>query len=267
MEKSVKQSITKKVLTIVLNVLFYLFICFLIVFSIANLRGREESVPNLFGYNFLSVQSSSMDGNKEDSFKKGDLVIGKIANDDIIANLKVGDIITFKDTTISDKTNQYNTHRIVAISTFEDGSKSYICQGDKVGVTDSTKDYVYDQNRFENLNGAEDEAWASEVSKHIQTVSKDQIISVYRGNWKNGGKTLDFLQSKKGFGLCIVLPTAILLLLEGFFLVRNILILNKQKMEESMAQKEEQQKAELEAEKARIREELLKEMEDKKNNN
>lgn len=245
----------KKILTIVLNVLFYLFIAFLFIFAIANLNGKENNVPNLFGYSFMSVQSTSMEGNEDDSFNKGDLVITKSINEDMIAELKVGDVITFKDYNLDPQTNQLNTHRIVYIGTNTEGHKYYILQGDEVKTKNPNRVFTTKEAYDSDIN----------ISMTCQLIGDEQIIAKYSSKIIKGGEKLDFLQSKTGFGLCVVLPAALLLLLEAFLLVKNLLELNKQKLEAQMAEQNEANKEALELEKEKMRQEILAELEAQKN--
>lgn len=275
MEQNVKNnSKVKKIISIVLNVLFYVFIAFLLIFAIANIKGQKNNnIPSLFGNTYMAVKSDSMDGDYKDSFKRGDLIISKTVKEKDIENIKVGDIITFKDYTMPSGTNQVNTHRIVNIDKYEDNGKVYyILQGDKIvyeakmekasneSKSDQEKSYTWQSKLY-----VKDEPVTSTISENIQTIESDKILAVYKGKIKGAGKTLEFLQSKTGFGLCIVLPTCLLLLFEGYVLVRNILILNKQKMEETLKVKDEEQKKALEIEKEKIRQELLAEMANKDN--
>lgn len=94
-----------------------------------------------------------------------------------------------------------------------------------------------------------------------QLIGENDIVGTYSSKITNGGKTLAYLQSKQGFGLCIVLPTGLLLLLEAYILIKNLLVLNRQKLEAEMAEKAEVHKEDLEAERERIRKEILAEME------
>lgn len=245
----------KKILTIVLNVLFYLFIAFLFIFAIANLNGKENNVPKIFGYSFMSVQSTSMEGTEENSFNKGDLIITKSVNEEMIAELKVGDVITFKDYNLDPKTNQLNTHRIVYIGTNAEGHKYYILQGDEVSVKSPNRVFTTKEAYDSDVN----------ISMTCQLIGDEQIIAKYSSKIVKGGEKLNFLQSKTGFGLCIVLPTALLLLLEAFLLVKNLLDLNKQKLEAKMAEQNEANKEALEAEKEKMRQEILAELEAQKN--
>ena len=251
MENTKKMNPTvKKVLSIVFNVLFYTFLILLFIFSISNIRSKKNNIPNIFGSGYLVVQSGSMTG----TFEKGDVIWVKIANEKRISKLKVGDIITFTDPAISETIAQsggeddgtnLNTHRIVDIVTMPDGSLRYICQGDYVKISFPAD--VYDSSKATN--------------NKIQIVKDDEIKAVYTRNMGKGmTSVLKFAKSSLGFGLCIVLPTAILLVYEVVMLIRNIMKLNKEKMEAKMAEDKAAQQEDLEAQKQRMREELLAEL-------
>lgn len=240
----------KKVLSIVFNVLFYAFLVLLFAFSISNIRSKKNNIPNIFGVGYLQAQSGSMTG----TFEAGDFIWVKIANEKRIEKLKIGDVITFYDAAISETISQFggedngtslNTHRIVDIVEMADGSLGYICQGDYVKV--DYPQYVYDSTKSSNLM--------------IQIVAKDDIKAVYIGNMGKGMTgILKFAKSSLGFGLCIVLPTALLLVYEVVMLIRNIMKLNKEKIEAQMAETQAAQQEDLEAQKQRMREELLAEL-------
>jgi signal peptidase len=63
----------------------------------------------------------------------------------------------------------------------------------------------------------------------------------------------------------VILPVVIILAFEGFILGRNILQVNRAKMEEKYAHEKEDQKALLESEKEKIRQEILAELNNNKN--
>lgn len=251
MENTKKMNPTvKKVLSIVFNVLFYAFLIILFIFSISNIRSKKNNIPNIFGTGYLVVQSGSMTG----TFEKGDVIWVKIANEKRISKLEIGDVITFTDPSISETIAQFggeddgtnlNTHRIVDIVTMPDGSLRYICQGDYVKI--SFPSDVYDSSKPSNSK--------------IQIVKSDEIKAVYTRNMSKGmTAVLKFAKSSLGFGLCIVLPTAILLVYEVVMLIRNIMKLNKEKIEAKMAEDKAAQQEDLEAQKQRMREELLAEL-------
>lgn len=240
----------KKVLSIVFNTLFYAFLVVLFVFSISNIRSKKNNIPNIFGVGYLQVQTGSMTG----TFEAGDYIWVKIANEKKIDKLKIGDIITFYDPTIAESIAQaggedngtsLNTHRIVDIKTLSDGTIRYICQGDYVKKSHPSQ--VYDATKENN--------------ELIQIVREEEIKAVYTKNMGKGMTgILKFAKSSLGFGLCIVLPTALLLVYEVVMLIRNIMKLNKEKLEAQMAETQAAQQEDLEAQKQRMREELLAEL-------
>ena len=239
----------KKVLSIVFNVLFYVFLAILFIFSISNIRSKNSNIPNVFGVGYLTAQSGSMTG----TFERGDNIWVKIANEKKIAKLEKGDIITFYDKNIIDTLNavgapsdgtNLNTHRIVDIITDTDGTLTYVCQGDYVDVFNPGAKYNGDLN-----------------NDSIQLVKAKDIKAVYTRNMSKGlTAVLKFAKSSLGFGLCIVLPTALLLVYEIVMLVRNIILMNKEKMQNAMAEEKAAQAEDLEAQKQRMREELLAEL-------
>ena len=253
----------KKPVSIVLNVLFYAIVVLLLLFALATAIGnvqqkkrreaaeasgeivQDYNIPSLFGTGLLSVQSDSMDmktGNdgsvpiKKDSFLKGDLIIVKMANERRISKLeKEKSIVTYFDIT----ENKLITHRLVDIIDNPDGSKTYVTQGDRIEVINPDANYT-------ELPGYQ-----------VSLVKADEIIAIYSGKLVGFGSFLDFLQTRLGLGLCVLLPCFLFLVFEVVILVRNIFLMNKEKMQKEM---ESQPKFDAEAEKERIRQELLAEM-------
>ena len=186
------------------------------------------------------------------TFEAGDNIWVKIANEKRIEKIEVGDIVTFYDDDIAYTLNEFgatddgtalNTHRIVDIKENADGSKLYIAQGDYLKGTPQE----YDSSK-ENNTG-------------IQKFGADKIKAVYIKNMGKGMTgVLKFAKSSLGFGLCIVLPTALLLVYEVVMLIRNIMTLNKEKLEAKMAEDKALAQEDLEAQKQRMREELLAEL-------
>lgn len=229
-----KKTTPKKVLKITLNSLFYLIIILLLIFSVANIKVKKENdIANVFGTGFLSVQSNSMLGDKDDSFEKGDMVFVKMLDEKSVLDLKVGDIVTYFDMSIK----QFNTHRIVEIN-FDD-------------------EYIVTQADY-------NQAGQNTNTQPDQPITFDQAIATYKSKVSGLGNTLDKLQSPTGFALFIILPVALILIFEGVMLGRNILQLNREKMEDKYAQEKEDTKKTLEVEKEKIRQELLAELKKEK---
>ena len=264
LEKQENKKNWKKPVKIVLNVLFYTIVVLLLLFALATAIGnvqqknrrkaaeengeilQDYNIPSLFGTGLLSVQSDSMDmktGNdgsvaiKKDSFLIGDMIIVKMANERRISKIeKEKSIITYFDTF----ENKLITHRVVDIIENPDGSKTYYTQGDRIEIINPGADY----------DGSGD-------GYQVTLVKEDEIIAIYSGKLVGFGSFLDFLQTRLGLGLCVLLPCFLFLVFEVIVLVRNIFIMNKEKMQKEMAS---QPKFDAEAEKERIRQELLAEM-------
>jgi signal peptidase len=218
MEQVKDNSQVKRIIKIVLTVLYYVFIVLLLSFSIITIASKgERDIPNVFGRGYLAVRTDSMNGDREDSFAAGDLIYVRILNDKTREELKVGDIVTFYDYDL----RFLNTHRIVEINETSTG-KSVITQGDKAGAPRDPARPIED------------------------------ILAIHTSTKKGGGAFILFIQSKLGFGLLIVLPVFILFVVQG---VRFYLIIKGNK-----------QAVDLEAEREKIRAELLQEMAEKEKN-
>ena len=224
--KVMKKQNLSTLVNVILNAFFYMTIIFLLVFSMANIKVKQENdIANVFGTGFLSVQSDSMAGEHSNSFKKGDLIFVNMIEDEQAAKLQVGTIITFYDVTIK----SFNTHRIIEIININ-GEAYFVTQGDNVTVPDVTP------------------------------IHYKQVLATYKSNVSGLGTTLDYLQTSTGFAMMIILPVIIILLIEGVLLTKNFMAVHKAKYEESFKQIEQRAKSDLELEKERIRKQILQEL-------
>ncbi len=167
----------KKVLKVVVDVLAWIILiaAFLITLMIFS-SSRNNGIPSLLGVTPMSVQSDSM----APTFKKGDLILVKKISD--IYTLQENDVITFY--TFIEDARTLNTHRIVEIND-QNGTRNYITRGDNNPVEDEIPVYPSD------------------------------IVGKWTGvKVSGGGKVLDFLRSKTGFFVCVVIPMAIFFLFE-----------------------------------------------------
>jgi len=231
-----KRKVSFKWLSVGINVIFYVIIFVLIAFSVANLKLKEKNdVANIFGYGFISVLTDSMDGNQEDSFTVNDLLFVRLANDQMRESLEIGDIVTYYSLDIPGLGVQgFITHRIVEFGEF-DGIPYVITQGDKEGAP---------------LD---------------DPINVSEIIAVNTGKWVDAGRTLKYLQSPTGFAVAIILPTFFILVYEAVIMVRNIMQVNREKIEKKMASEKEATMQALELEKEKIRQQILQEMNAQKN--
>lgn len=182
----------KKFLKIVVDVLAWIILiaAFLVTIMIFS-STKNNGIASLFGVMPMSVQSDSM----APTFKAGDMILVKKIDD--MYTLQKDDVITFY--TIIDNARVLNTHRIVEVKD-DGGTRSYITRGDNNPVDDEIPVYPSD------------------------------IVGKWTGTKiKGGGKVLDFLRSKTGFFICVVIPMAVFFLFELYkFIVA--LIESKQKM-------------------------------------
>ena len=255
-ENEVKKNKPLFILKIVGNVIFYLIIIALFIFALMNIRGGKTSFPNIFGRGFLSVQSSSMqrDETKEQrpewanyeikGINKGDLVLVKTFSG-TASDLKVGDVITWFDSSIG-SAGALNTHRIVYINAEEN---YVIAQGDRIAQT----------SPFDVNNPTSYYNYTLEANGAIQNVTISAIQGVTTGVWGGAGKVLDNMQ--KNWLWYFVLPIAVLLLIELFFVFKNIMDYRNEKKKLLEGDKtKEDLKAELEAEREKMKAELLAEL-------
>jgi signal peptidase len=229
-----KNSTLRKSLNIAGNVLFYGLIVLLLLFSIANLTVKsDKDIANVFGRGFLPVLSDSMEGDNADSFNKGDLLFVRTIKESQVDDLEIGDVVTFYDLSIA----ALNTHRVVEVT-----SSYIVTQGDKANAINP---YVIAGNN---------------AGKDYQIVTYNNVKAVHTGTWSGVGSAVNYLQTPVGFALFIILPVVILLAYQGFVLTKALLAVNKEKLEAKYAEDKEQSLKDLEAEKEKIRKELLEEL-------
>lgn len=209
--ENIKQNKTKKVVGIIVNVVLWLFVIFSVFVTViaVSASANKKNVPTLGGNCYLSVLSDSMNAPKPDwasdsapkGFKTGDLLIGKYIaeNDQAIAALKKGDVITFEWDVNGDgivSQGEYNTHRIVNI----------VYNGDKIDYFETQGDNI------EYSRGQKETVYAS------------RIIARYTGTRIGGmGKVISGLSTPLGFGLCIVLPLGLFFAYELVVFIRAVL--------------------------------------------
>ena len=149
-----------------------------------------NGVPSLFGIRPFSVQTDSM----KPFFEQGDLVIDKAVDP---KELKVGDVITYW--TVINGYRVLNTHRIVKITDY--GNYLYF-------------DTKGDANPVEDTTG----------------VHQNEIVGKYVTHIPKVGKFIDFLQTSKGFFICIVVPVAIFFIYQLIVFIKTLTAYNAEKM-------------------------------------
>lgn len=248
---------------IALNVIFYLLILLVLLFSISNIRAKNKNdqIPNIFGKGYLNVLSDSMTGDNKDSFNTGDMIIVKIANKKNISKLEVGNIVTFYDYRLASNKgagSALDTHRIVYIDKTNNDSYVYYTVGDKIAKQlnfDASK--LNADNYLTILN--------SLGSNNYQAFGSTEIRGIYSGKWSGFGKNIQTINNH--FIAIIIVPVAILLVFEIGVLVLNIMRAREEKLKlemketsQELANQETISADEKEKLKAELRAELLKEM-------
>ena len=167
----------KKVLKTTVNILAWILLIFAFLITLVVFSSSNNNdVANLFGYIPMTVESDSM----KPTFVKDDLIICKEIDD--INSLKEDDVITFW--TLIDGKKAKNTHRIVSVVD-EGGSRSFITRGDNNSIDDTTP------------------------------VNSADIIGKWTEKKIDGfGKIMNFLRTKKGFFICIIIPMALFFIFE-----------------------------------------------------
>lgn len=247
-------------LRIAFNVVFYALIIFLFLFSLMNIRGGNGTTnfPNIFGKGFLSVQSPSMERDEKfkdswpvewKNYKIGEIKTGDLVNADVISSndaskLKVGDVIVFSGAVNGNPA--LITHRIVDINKDSSGKVTgIITQGDNKA---QTAPY--------NPNASEIEKYST--SGNWEAVTVESLRGIVTGVNSGAGKVLDTIQ--KNWLFIFVIPIIVLLVIEIFLVVRNIMLLRGEKNKLELADTKEAMLAEVEAEKEKMRQELLAEL-------
>ncbi|MDY3792992.1 MAG: signal peptidase I [Oscillospiraceae bacterium] len=172
----------KKILNNIITVISCIILVFaLIVTVIVFSADRNNGVADLFGYVPLTVESDSM----SPVFAKDDLIIDKEIDD--VYQLENGDVITFW--TLINGHRVKNTHRIISVND-ADGNINFTTKGDNNDIRDSINVYPVD------------------------------IIGEWTGIKFGGfGKVMNFLRTKTGFFICIIIPMTLFFLFELYKLI------------------------------------------------
>ena len=179
-----KKKNTRKIIGVIVDVIIWVFVILCVGVSIVAVSAstNAKNVPTVGGTCFLNVKTDSMNAAKPADVPAGKpsgLLSKYLAEDESAVDaLEVGDIITFEMRLDSSNTVDYNTHRIIAVERNENGALlSVTTKGDNNELADGSQ------------------------------VSRSNIIAVYTGSKIPGlGKAMDFLSTRVGFGVCILLP-------------------------------------------------------------
>ncbi len=186
-----------KIIKGVANILVWVFVAFSVLVTVSVFASLNDSdgVPALGGYCSINILTDSMNP----TFKKGDMIIGKKLSDADVKKIKVGDVISYHVDLNDDGNMEINTHRIVEVTTDNEGYVvSVITKGD---------------NKETNLIVDPDPVFCGD------------IICIWTGTRLAGiGNVIQFLQTSTGFLVIIVLPLIAFFIFE---LIKFILTINE----------------------------------------
>lgn len=199
----------KKVFNITVTALQIVVVLLAIIFAAIILCNPNIDSAEVSGSSIklLPVLSNSMAGDKEDSFKEGDLIVAKIPKDKNALN--IGDIVTFKYNVGG--ANRLNTHRIIEKETTAEGLVVYITQGD-----------------------------AAEADQR-ERIMADEVLAVYDFHIAGLGSAIYWLQNPTNFLLVIVLPLIILFIYNIIMFVRMMVMAKMAKQVEAAAPVDEEE--------------------------
>ncbi len=169
-----------KTISVIANIISTIVLVFSIIVCVLVIASMKSSsgVAHIFGYSVLSVKSDSM----EPEFFENDLIVVKCTKTTDV--FEVGDIVSFFAYDNSG-TRFINTHRIVEVIE-GDTRNRYVTKGDNAAAADDKK--IYSSN----------------------------IIGQYTGRRISGlGKIVDFINSPTGVLLCVVIPSAIIIIAQA----------------------------------------------------
>ena len=191
----------KKAVKIIFDILTWILLILAFIVTVLVISSdKNNGTASLFGYMPFTVESDSM----KPEFSKGDLVLDKEIDD--IHSLKEGDVITFW--TMAGSQRIRNTHRIVAIND-NGGALSFTTKGDNNPINDTTD------------------------------VNQGDIIGKWTGTKLGGaGKAMDFLRTRKGFFICIIIPMGIFFIFE---LYKLIVVIIEMKRPEPLTESDEEE--------------------------
>ena len=241
MEATKKSPSVKKILSIVGNTILWLFVAFaivitVIVFATNNSKSEDASLSSIGGLAMVTISSDSMSKSPNAAdyqaggrleglkgFKKGSLIFVNKLTDAEKNELKVGDVITFdsmRDLNGDFISNDINTHRIAEIHEYN-GERYYVTWGDH----NPNPDGVYS-----------DEASGHAASGYI--VTNAMILGKWNGKKMGGvGNFLDFLKTRAGFFIVIILPLIAFFLYELIRFIMVITSLKGKKTEDEIRQR------------------------------
>lgn len=219
-QKGSKKSskVLKSVLNTIINIMIVIVLVTSLLIAVMSLSSKaNDGMSVVFGHTIESIQTNSMKGGSRDyeggDFSQGDMIIGKYMNYIYTNEYKVGDIVTYRSDFDGDGYLDNVCHRIIDVYD-DNGVKCYRTKGDANNMADQEEGDYGSYLR------------ASDIGSVF-------YCDDYHGKIiKGAGKIIDFLQTKQGFFLVILLPMIIFFMYELIRVVMNAMNYKKAKADE-----------------------------------
>jgi signal peptidase len=169
----------------------------LVLFAVAHMSiKKEDQIAHILGFGFLSFDSNVLEDNQ--LFDNSDLLLVSMIDTSEESSLNVGDIIIYYDKSIK----SLQSKEIIEVQN----------ESNQI-ITMSTDD----------LNT-------------LKTIYSNEVVAVYNYKVANVGTLLTYLQSSSGFALFIILPILMVCGYQSTKLVKNLLTIQKEKIEKNYSQ-------------------------------
>jgi signal peptidase len=184
-----ENTISKKKRYKVANIVFWIILAIVAIYSVVALTSSDDGVTSIFGNTAFTVQTDSM----APTFEKGDLIY--VNTDFNIEDIEVGDVIT------------YNT----LIDVNGDGDAELVLNSHRVmSIEVDVNDYIHFVTQGDNNSSVDPD-----------TIHQNHVVAVWNGKVTgNLGGIIDgivgFLKSGTGFFIFIVLPCFAFLVYEVY---------------------------------------------------
>ena len=218
-EDSKKSSkVLKTVLNTIINIMIVIVLVTSILIAVMSLSSKANNgMSVVFGHTIESIQTNSMKGGSKEfeggDFSQGDMIISKFTNYIYTNEYKVGDIVTYRSDFDGDGFLDNVCHRIIEVYD-NNGVKCYRTKGDANNMADQEE---------------------GDYGSYLRATDIGSVFYCddYHGKIiKGAGKIIDFLQTKQGFFLVILLPMIIFFMYELIRVVMNAMNYKKAKADE-----------------------------------
>lgn len=181
------------------------------------------------------------------------IVITSRGNNDIPNVFGNGFLAVETDSMVGDNEDSFNPNDLIFVKILKDDQKSFNV-GDVVTFKDPAKQGALNTHRIvEIVDGYYRTQGDNTREPDFYLLENEDIVAIYSGKIAGLGGFILFIQSQLGFGLLVLLPIFLVLVYQGYKVLSAIFAIKKEKLVK-----------EHEAEKERMKQELLEELKKEK---